>query len=201
MLYSPMDANRSLTSMIGVAASYPRELEGTIRLRHDLELAVRPLQSSDGGWIRELHRHLSPRTRYFRFFSVMPTMPEPLVKLLTSIDYHRALGLIAEVRTPSATEPVALASYHATEDDRAVEVGLVVRDEWQGRGIGTVLARRLLAAARARGFDRFAAHLLLENIVGRRFVDRIGQVVSMQTQGGVSKVLFMAVEPDGKASP
>jgi GNAT superfamily N-acetyltransferase len=187
--------------MIGVATRYPRELEGTIRLRHDLELAVRPLQASDSGWIRELHRHLSPRTRYFQFFSLMPTVPEPLVTLLTSIDYHRALGLIAEARTPSAIEPVALASYRATEDDGAVEVSLVGRDEWQARGIGSALARRLLAAARARGFERFAAHLPLENVVGRRFVDRIGHVVSTHTRGAVSRVSFVAVERAGEVVP
>jgi acetyltransferase len=181
-------------------ASYPRELEGRIRLRHDLELAVRPLQPSDGGWIRDLHRHLSPRTQYFRFFSVMPALPDPLVTLLTSVDYRRRLGLIVEARTESAAEPVALASYSATEDDRAVEVGVVVRDEWQARGIGSALARRLLAAARARGFERFAAHVLLENVVGRRFIDRIGRVVSMHTRGGVSEVLFVAVERAGESA-
>ncbi len=191
-----MDANGSGEPMIDLATSYPRELEGTIRLRRDLELTVRPLQPSDGGWIRELHRHLSLRTRYFRFFSALPTMPEPLLTLLTSVDYRRTLGLIVEARTPSASEPIALAGYKATEDERAVEVGLVVRDEWQARGIGSALARRLLAAARARGFDRFAAHVLLENVVGRRFIDSIGHVISTQTRGGVSEVFFAADRAD-----
>ena len=186
--------------MMPDATSYPRELEGRIRLRYGLELEVRPLQPSDGGWIRELHRHLSPRTQYLRFFSVMPALPDPLVALLTSVDYRRTLGLIVEARTQSATEPVALASYNATDDDRAVEVGMVVRDEWQARGIGSALARRLLAAARARGFERFAAHVLLENVVGRRFINRIGHVVSMQTRGAVSEVLFVAVERAGEVA-
>jgi GNAT superfamily N-acetyltransferase len=126
----------------------------------------------------------------------MPTMPEPLVTLLTSVDYRRTLGLIVDAPTPSAPEPVALAGYMATEDERAVEVGLVVRDEWQARGIGSALARRLLTAARARGFDRFAAHVLLENVVGRRFIDRIGHVLSTQTRGGVSEVFFAADRAD-----
>jgi acetyltransferase len=193
-----MDASGNVDPMIGAAASYPRELDGTIRLRHDLELAVRPLHPSDGEWIRELHRRLSPRTRYFRFFSVMPTLPEPLVTLLTAVDYHHRLALIAEARTPSAIEAVALASYSATEDDRAVEVGVVVRDEWQARGIGSALALRLVAAARTRGFDRFVAHVLLENVVGRRFIHRIGRVVSTRTQGGVAEVLFVAVDRPGE---
>jgi hypothetical protein len=54
----------------------------------------------------------------------------------------------------------------------------------------------LLAAARARGFDRFTAHVLLENVVGRRFIDRIGHVISTQTYGGVSEVFFAADRAD-----
>ena len=184
--------------MIAGALNYPRELEGTIRLRRDLELAVRPLRPTDGERIRELHRTLSARTQYFRFFSVMPTLPDSLVALLTAVDYRRRLALIVEARTRTALEPVALASYSATDDDRAVEVGIVVQDEWQARGIGRALAGRLLAAARARGFDRFAAHVLLENVVGRRFVERVGRVVSMRTRDGVAEVLFVAAEPAGK---
>jgi GNAT superfamily N-acetyltransferase len=184
--------------MTGAASSYPRELEGTIRLRRGLELVVRPLQPSEGEWIRELHRGLSERTQYLRFFAVMPTLPDPLVALLTAVDYRRRLALIVEARTASTVEPVALAGYAAADDDGSVEVGIVVRDDWQARGIGSALARRLLEAARTRGFERFAAYVLLENAVGRRFIERIGQVVSMRTRGPVAEVLFMAIERNGR---
>jgi hypothetical protein len=46
------------------------------------------------------------------------------------------------------------------------------------------------------GSNRFAAHVLLENVVGRRFIDRIGHVLSTQTRGGVSEVLFAADRAD-----
>lgn len=180
------------------AADYPRELEGTIRLRRDLDLVVRPLQPTEGGWVRELHRGLSARTQYLRFFSVMPTLPDSLVALLTAVDYRQRLALIVERRTPAAPEPIALASYSMIEGDGAAEVGIVVQDAWQARGIGSVLARRLLAAARARGFERFAAHVLLENVVARRFIRRVGHVVSTRLRGGVAEVLFVPVERAGQ---
>lgn len=186
-----------LESPVASAASYPYELEGTIRLRHDLELAVRPLNPSESDWIRALHRGMSARTQYFRFFAVMPRLPDPLVASLTTIDYRRRLALIAEARTASGLEPVALANYGAVDDDCA-EVAVVVGTEWQARGIGTALAGRLLAAARTRGFERFTAHVLLENTVGRRFIHRIGQVAATRTRGNVAEISFVALQRPGQ---
>jgi acetyltransferase len=120
------------------------------------ELRIRLLRRCDDRPIRELYDRLSPRSRYLRFFSTMPRLPEPLLNSLVCIDYRRRLALLAEVRTVDGHEVVALGNYGAT-DDRTVEVGLVVRDDWQQQGIGTALAMKLLEAAAARGFDRFVA--------------------------------------------
>ena len=154
----------------------------------ELELRIRPPGWCDVGPIRELFDRLSPRSRYLRFFSPMPRLPQPWLTSLACTD-RRRLALLAEVNTVDGYEVVAVGNYSAT-DDQTVEVGLVVGDDWQQQGIGTALARELLQAASARGFDRFVAHVLGENVAVRRLLKHVA-IMSTKTQHGVSEVRFV----------
>jgi acetyltransferase len=170
--------------------AYPVELVGAITLPDHRVLRVRPLRTCEDGPVRELYRHLSPRTRYLRFFSPMPALPDAVLRLLTCVDYRQRLALVAELDTADGAEPVALGSYAAI-DDRRVEVALVVGDDWQRQGIGVALAARLMHAARARGFDCFVAHTLWENRVIRQLLGHVADIVSSTTRLGVSEITFV----------
>jgi len=169
---------------------YPTELEDHIRLPNGEELRIRPLRRGDDRSIRQLYGNLSADTRYLRFFSPLPQLPDSVLQLITGVDYCGRMGLIAEMKAPDGVQVVALGSFAAVNDNTA-EVALVVADRWQHRGIGTALAARLLRAAEARGFDRFVAHIIHGNAVIRRLLDRATVVVSIKTQSAVSEVLFV----------
>jgi len=175
-------------------SGYPGELEDCIVLANHRRLRIRPLRPCEEGPVRELYGHLSPRTRYLRFLSPMPVLPDSVLRLLTAVDYRRRLSLLAEVETAEGAEVVALGSFGAIDDNRA-EVGLVVRDDWQRQGIGTALASRVMRAAEARGFDWFVAHVLWENTVIRKLLNRVGDIVSTKTRDGVCEMLFVRRRP------
>ena len=173
------------------SAGYPHELVDEVALPGDRVLRVRPLRRCEDGPVRELYSGLSPATRYLRFFSPMPALPDSLLRLITGVDYRRRLALLAEFPTADGAHVVALANFGATDDGRA-EVALVVRDEWQRQGIGTIVADRLLRAAEARGFHRFVAHALWDNRAIRSLLRRVGNVVSTRTCHGVVEVSFVS---------
>jgi RimJ/RimL family protein N-acetyltransferase len=154
-------------------------------------LRIRALRRSEEGPIRDLYANLSPRSRRFRFFSSMPALPDSLVRSMATVDYYRTLALVAEDDDGQQRgEIVALASFGAI-DDRDVEVALVVRDDWQGQHVGTELATRVMEAAESRGFRRFIAHILPENIAIRRLLKNVGAIVSTKVSGGVSEIAFV----------
>jgi GNAT superfamily N-acetyltransferase len=171
-------------------AAYPSELEDHLRLPNHQRLHIRPLRACDDDSIRELYSHLSPRTRYLRFFSPAPRLPDAVLKLLSCVDYRRHLAMLADVNVAERAEVAALGSFAAIDDGTA-EVGLVVRDEWQRQGIGLTLAVRVLLAAEARGFDRFVAHVLGGNAAIGALLNHVGVVVSTRTKHGVSEVSFV----------
>jgi len=185
--------------MVTVAA-YPVELVASITLADSKSVRVRPLRRGEERPLRELYAGLSDRTRYQRFFSAMPVLPDAVLQLLACVDYRRRLTLVAEVDVPGGVEVVAMGSFAAI-DEADVEVGLVVRDDWQRRGIGVALAVRVMRAAGVRGFNRFVAHTLWENAAIRKLLNRVGDIVSARSRYGVSEITFVGRGQGAIVSP
>src|SRR5258705_6930154 len=134
--------------------SYPTELEAYVPLIDQRRIRIRALQNREERPIRVLHARLSPRTRYLRFLTPIPTLPDALVRRLACVDYRRRLAVVAEDEAAGGAGVVALASFSAV-DETTAEVAVVVQDDWQRQGIGTALVSTLLDAAEKRGFGRF----------------------------------------------
>lgn len=175
-------------------AEYPSELDDYITLPNHKRLRIRALHRGEEGPIRELYSHLNSRTRYLRFFSAMPTLPESVARVLAAVDYRRQLALVAEHDDSEGREVVGLRSFGAI-DEISVEVALVVRDNWQRQRIGTELAGRLLQAAESRGFHRFTAFVQPENIAIRRLLKKMGDIVSTKVSDGILELAFVRRAP------
>ena len=171
-------------------AAYPSELEDHIVLPNSRSVHIRPLRRCEEDAVRELYDHLSPRTRYLRFFSPMPRLPDSIVRMLACVDYRGHLALVAEHHDGNDREIVGLASFAAIDDGQA-EVALVVRDDWQRQRLGTELAGRLLRAAEARGFHRFIANIHWDSVAIRTLLKSVGDVVSTKMSGGTSEYAFV----------
>ncbi len=176
---------------VGGELTYPDDLDADVLLPNQRRLHIRALHRSEDGPIRELYAHLSPRSRYMRFLSPMPTLPDSVVRLLVRVDYRRSLSLVAESRDEDGPAVVGLGSFGAI-DDRNVEIALVVRDDWQQQRVGTELARRVMEAAESRGFHRFIATFRSENVAIRRLLAGLGDIVCARASGGISELAFVS---------
>ena len=179
-----------MSAVTEVSAEYPIELADYVTLPDQRRLRIRPLRRCEEGPIRDLYAHLSPASRYLRFFSPMPELPASVMRLLACVDYRRTLALVAEHEDGATPEPIGLASYGAL-DDGSAELALVVRDEWQHHHVGTELARRLLRAAEDRGFHRFIVNALSENVAIRKLLNDVGVVLSSKRHGNVFEFAFV----------
>jgi RimJ/RimL family protein N-acetyltransferase len=171
-------------------ATYPADLDDYVILSNQKRVRIRALRRCEERPIRELYARLSPRSRYQRFFSPMPSLPDPVVRLLACVDYRRKLALLAEHDDGAGEEVIGLGSFGATEEGD-VEVGLVVRDDWQRLRVGTELAERVMQAAEDRGFHRFIANVLSDNVAIRRLLRNVGEIVSAKMCGNVSEIAFI----------
>jgi RimJ/RimL family protein N-acetyltransferase len=171
-------------------ALYPTELVRDVALRNGTRLHVRPIRADDEERLSAFYDRLSRHTAYQRFFSTMRRLPPDWARLLANVDYVRRLALVATVDPGPAADVVAVARYEPTSDPATAEVAFVVVDGWQNQGLGTILFRLLMDAARARGIVRFRAWVLADN---RRMLDLIadlGHVRERTLEQGVMELVF-----------
>ena len=160
------------------------ELESDFTLKDGTSVHIRPIRPDDDYSLVEIFNHSSPQTIYQRFLAALPELTPTMARYLSNVDYVHRLALIAE----TDIEPVGVARYERTNDPDLVELGLVIVDDWQNRGLGRILLREILRAAEGNGIHRFCADLLAENRRMMRLLATEGQIQDSTSGAGVTTV-------------
>src|ERR1700693_3797772 len=142
-----------------VSPAYPAHREATIVLRDGSTLAPRPIRSADEADLARVFTALSMESRVFRFFAAI-AHADALAKKLVDVDYSSRYGIVSTAGP--ALQIVGHAMYAETRLRKA-ELALAVADEYQGRGLGTILLGQLAEAAAAAGIDVLEAVVKPEN--------------------------------------
>src|SRR5262249_58818419 len=137
---------------------------------HGLAAGVRapspPVPRPAGPPRRTVSARLSAESKYRRFLAAPATLSESTLDYLTGTDGWNHLALGAELAAPGADTSYGLgiARFVRLEDDPAkAEAAVAVIDEVQRRGLGRLLLRELICAARQRGVTTFVCHVLPSN--------------------------------------
>jgi GNAT superfamily N-acetyltransferase len=140
---------------------------------------LRLLQPGDSELIRVFFRRLSSETLYRRFLSPVTALNDALLKRLVDIDHCDREALIA-----LDDQGIVGVARYGTGRGESHDVAVVVADDWQGRGLGTLLIRRLAHIARLRGIATFHATMLGDNIRAQSLVRALSTRTSMRFEGG-----------------
>ena len=149
-------ADDALESLIGEWTSHAESAKAG-------KLIIRPLRRDDREREITFVNSLSERTRYLRLHSPIKFLPPHLLDQLMDIDYRRRMAFVATRADDPTGAFVGIARYGETDQTDAIEIGVTVADEWQGRGVAPLLVGQLLRFARHRGFARCLGMVLPEN--------------------------------------
>lgn len=164
------EAGRSLTPSTAELVA----LGAPIVLRDGSRVRLRQGHSSDRELLLGGFERLSPESRYRRFLAVMPALGEESVRYLTEIDHHDHEVIAA---LDESGEGIGVARYVCNPQRPDVaEVAVTVIDDWQGKGLGTLLLEVLGARARAEGITSFTALMLASNQEMMRVLEALGPV-------------------------
>ncbi|HCE10548.1 MAG TPA: GNAT family N-acetyltransferase, partial [Oxalobacteraceae bacterium] len=143
---------------------YPAQLERVERMRSGHTLHIRPIRPEDAALEIAFVDRMSERSRYMRFFNVVRGLTPAMLARLTQVDYDRELALIAlSAETGEAQQIVGIARFAPNPDGESCEFAVAIDDQWNRRGIATILMERLFEAARGRRYSRMTGVVLPEN--------------------------------------
>jgi acyl-CoA synthetase (NDP forming)/GNAT superfamily N-acetyltransferase len=146
---------------------------------------VRDLGPDDLGEIQKLHARASDRSTYLRFFTLNRAGAQQYVAKIAeppSTDHH-ALGAFVRGRM------VGVAGFERV-DENSAEFALLVADDSQQLGVGTLLMEHLAAAARGAGIKRFVAEVLGENSAMLKTARDLGFVSTTSVDHGTVDVVM-----------
>ncbi|TMC53428.1 MAG: GNAT family N-acetyltransferase [Chloroflexi bacterium] len=163
----------------------------TIELRDGTKLQLRPIVPEDEALLHEAVAAMSERTVYFRFFSPIKRMSDALAHRLAVVDYNDRFAIVATTRKPTGKERiVGVARYDRASGTDVAEVAVAVIDEFQRRGLGSVLLTELARVGRAHEIKTFSLIVLPENSEMLGLLRKMGWIHQARLSGGMYEISF-----------
>jgi acetyltransferase len=162
---------------------YPVQYASPWTLKDGTPVTIRPIRPEDEPLMVKFHQALSERSVYLRYFYAAKleqrVAHERLVRMCF-LDYDRAIALLADHIAPDTGEHEILgvgrmSRLHAKN---SAEVAVLVRDQYQRRGLGIELLRRLIQVARDEHIHTVEAYVLYENIEMQKLMQKVGFRIS-----------------------
>jgi len=169
---------------------YPLELERYDTLRDGTEIFFRPIKPTDEKALSQMLYSLSQSSVKTRYMMHTMRFPHKDVQQLTNIDYSNELSIVGVVPGVPEEEIVAIAQYFLNQKTMAAEVAFIVQDEWQQKGMGTLLLNYLTEIARLRGVKQFYAKILPENKSMLAVFHNSGYQVNTEFDGDVYSIRY-----------
>ena len=161
-------------------------------LRDGTAVEVRPVRPDDGPRLLAFLSGLSVVSRYRRFFSLSPDLVS-VVRSAARPDGERCFGLLA-----LAADGVAVghAGYWLLQP-RCAEMAIAVADLYQGRGLGSLLQRRLIETARRQRIPALVMYVLPVNHEAIRLMSRSGCPLRASFRGDAIRCELLIADSPG----
>ena len=155
-----------------------------MQTRHVDGLTIRLLRNADTATVSALFERLGSNSRARRFCGAKPRLSAQELDALARVDadHHVLVGYL-----DGDPEPVGIA--RIVREGESAEVAFAVADDYQGRGIGTILTRELAAGARAAGVTELVATVCGDNPRAVSLLARVAKSLQVRWRGGEQELV------------
>jgi acetyltransferase len=136
-----------------------------VTLKDGLPVVIRPIQPQDAAHLQDTFDHLSMETIYLRFLSIKKELPDKEARYLATLDYTSRMAFVALCKKNERDIIIGVARYALLDPahPEIAESAVVVQDEYQQRGLGKLLLKRLVEYAYAKGIQHLRGNLQVGN--------------------------------------
>jgi len=174
---------------------YPKKYEKRLEIDDLPPLLMRPIRMTDEAKISRLFYSLSDATVYKRWLHGLKQLPHRDILRMLEVDYTKNMAVVIESEPDDEeSKLVGVGRYHTDPATNYAETAFVIRDDWQGHGLGTTLLHHVIDIARENGVAGFTAEVLGEDRGMRHVFHKSGLEIQSQLNGGIYS-LTMALSP------
>jgi acyl-CoA hydrolase/GNAT superfamily N-acetyltransferase len=178
-----------------VPREQPWAEDQTVLVSGERRVLVRPLRVTDEEALQDLFYRLSDESTYNRFMQFKRSHPHEEMLELVNLDYEHNVALVVIDPDSPARDILALCRYDVDPATRLADIAFVVRDDWQRKGLGTLLMRRMTEIAKERGLAGFSADVLSTNALMLGVFQKSGLELRTELDAGVYSVKMYFPEP------
>jgi acetyltransferase len=158
---------------------YPAQYVSSWKMKNGEDVTIRPIRPEDEPMMVKFHETLSDRTVYLRYFSSLSLRRRISHERLERIcfgDYDREMVMVAELSDPATKDRmiVGVGRMNRLLDQNQAEVAVLISDQYQNKGLGHKLLRRVLEIAREEKVTQVSAEIMPDNIAMQMIVKRLG---------------------------
>lgn len=150
--------------LVSTPASGPEFPRWSETLRDRSHVLIRPITPQDQDAERAFIEGLSTDARRYRFLGQVRHPSEQLIDQLTRIDYMHDVAFVAVTVDAGVERIVGAGRYSTDQSGSQCECAVTVDDEWQNKGLGTMLMRHLIDVAHSHGIRRMMSIDSADNV-------------------------------------
>ena len=171
---------------------YPLPLEQSVTVA-GVPLYLRPIRPEDAPCLMQFYAHASPEDMRLRFFMSQRAVPPSQLARFTQIDYDREMSFIAlESGSDGAAVMVGEVRALCDPDNLKAEFAIMVASNWQGKGLGRILLKKMIDSQHSRGLTELVGQCLAENAGMKALAREFGFTTSAGPGPGI-KTLSLAL--------
>ncbi|MCK9391468.1 MAG: GNAT family N-acetyltransferase [Syntrophales bacterium] len=160
--------------------NYPAQYEESITVGKE-RVFLRPVKPTDGPLILDLFGKLSPQSIFYRFLSHIKKLRPEQVYHLVHIDYVTEFALAAVIEDKGEERLVGVCRAIASSDRSRAELTVTIRDDWQGRGIGRIMTKKVMMVMQKHGISRIEIQLDSRNDKMKKLFMSLGYPYTYET--------------------
>ena len=141
---------------------YPLGLEET-RLLDRKKVTFRPVKMTDERSIQEHYYRLDSTDVVSRFFHEKKSFISKQIERTFIIDYHKDLTIVAVEGQSGYERILAVGEYYLNPETELAEIAFSVEKDWQGKGLSSIVIKKLAEAAKQNGIKGLTAYTAKEN--------------------------------------
>jgi acyl-CoA hydrolase/GNAT superfamily N-acetyltransferase len=169
----------------GKRGEYPEHLEIHRTLPSGIQLFLRPIKFTDEPLLKDFLYSLSEESMYRRFISKRTDIPHEQLQQYVVIDYTKEMAILGIMEHEEYEEIVGVGRYYVDETIHTAEVAFAVRDDYQRKGIGTMLLSYITYLAKRQGLLGFTAEVLANNQPMLHTFEKAGFTIEKRMIAGV----------------